>query len=37
VADALLIGVALAASVGVRTVTRRRSDTRRTVRARAIA
>jgi hypothetical protein len=37
VTDALLIAVALAASVGVRTVTRRRADTRRTVRARAIA
>lgn len=36
-ADAVLLIVALAASVGVRTVTRHRSDTRRTVRARAIA
>jgi len=35
--DALLIAAALAASVGVRTVTRRRSDTRRTMRGRAMA
>jgi len=37
VTDALLVAAALAASVGVRTVTRRRTDVRRTVRARAIA
>ena len=37
VTDALLVAVAVAASVGVRTVTRRRSDTRRTMRGRAMA
>ncbi|WP_296617220.1 PepSY domain-containing protein [Sphingomonas sp.] len=37
VTDALLVAAALAASVCVRTVTRRRTDVRRTARARAIA